>query len=112
MFNKIEDPKDIKKFMLQSINFIIFGLFFGIIIDKLFQKLQNKYKLSKSKLIISQILFTIIFYYLLLTHVNIYAKHFQITIPGMLFPTFFFTVQFNLIKNLQEIIGWVNEQYK
>lgn len=100
----VDDPKHIPTFVTESFIFAVSGLLLGVLVDKQFKRLKEKF--PKYRVIIAAIqillLVTIIaIFYKFAKHE--FALHFQQTLPGMAFPAMYFGVQSNLFETAQTL---------
>jgi uncharacterized phage infection (PIP) family protein YhgE len=91
------DPKNVFIITYQSIVFGLCGLVLGIIVDKLFTTLSKKYKNYAIQISILQIAFSGALLGTIYVHISSYfTDHFQRTLSGLAFPTFFYGIQSNI----------------
>lgn len=99
----IDSRKDTATFITESILFASAGLMLGVLVDKQFDKLRQKFPKQKLLTILAQILFLVSFIALLYRVTPGGTSHFQITLPGMAFPAMFFGVQSSLFTAAQSV---------
>ena len=91
------DPKSIFVITIETILFGISGITLGSIVDKLFTTLSKIYKNYALPISILQIAFSGVILGILYVHVSSYfTNHFQRTLSGLAFPTFFYGIQSNI----------------
>jgi hypothetical protein len=91
------DPKNIFTIATETIVFGISGITLGIIVDKLFTTLSKKYKNYAIPISILQIAFSGALLGFIYVYVSSYfTNHFQRTLSGLAFPTFFYGIQSNI----------------
>jgi hypothetical protein len=101
---KVDDPEHIPTFVAESFIFATSGLLLGVVVDKQFKKLKEKFPKYSLFIAIVQILLlvTIIATFFKYARQD-FALHFQQTLPGMAFPAMYFGVQSNLFETAQSL---------
>lgn len=98
----VDDPKHLPTFVAESFIFAVSGLLLGVIVDKQFKKIKERFPKYKVIIAIIQILLLVSIiaaFYKFAKHE--FALHFQQTLPGMAFPAMYFGVQSNLFETAQ-----------
>lgn len=103
---KIDDPENITVFMIESIVFGLSGLLVGAYIDVKFKKLAQKYPEKRNMIAFVQFLLLVAIIAVMFKFArNVFALHFQRTLPGMAFPAMYFGSQSNLFEVSQKIMS-------
>jgi len=98
------DPLSTYTITIESIVFGLSGLMVGLLIDKIFIKLSKKYKEYKVSLSILQIALSGLILALMYIYISsFFTNHFQRTLSGMAFPSFFYGIQSNIYSTWQEL---------
>jgi len=104
IFDKAEDTNNLMLFTQQSIIIVLSALPI-VLIDVIFQKFRDqlKTKMMKRNLInIVQIIINILYIYFIMKLFKKFSTHYQITLPGMLFPGVFFSLQYCMFTDIHE----------
>jgi hypothetical protein len=91
------------QYTLTSLQIFILYFLLGSFIDKHFEQLQIKYKLNPLISGFSQLLTIIIVTYFIFKY-HKYTKLFENYSPNLIFSSFLFGLQPNMIKNFKQII--------
>lgn len=103
---KIDEPKDMTVFMIESLVFGISGLILGAYIDVQFKKLTQKYPNKRNVIALAQlVLLVVLVAGMYKVAANQFALHFQQTLPGMAFPAMYFGVQSNLFETSEKLFS-------
>ena len=103
---KIDEPKNMSVFMIESLVFGISGLLLGAFIDVQFKKLAQKYPNKRNVIALCQlVLLVVIVAIMYKVAANQFALHFQQTLPGMAFPAMYFGVQSNLFETSSKLFA-------
>ena len=98
------DPLNTYTIVIESIIFGLSGLIVGLFIDKTFIKLSKNYKEHKIILSILQIALSGLVLGLMYVYISPYfTNHFQRTLSGLAFPSFFYGIQSNIYSTWQEL---------
>jgi hypothetical protein len=100
----VDDPTHLPTFVGESFIFAATGLILGVLVDKQFKKLKERFPKYKLLIAAIQIIFlvsVIAVFYKFAKHE--FALHFQQTLPGMAFPAMYFGVQSNLFDTAQNM---------
>ena len=104
IFDKAEDTNNLMLFTQQSVIIILSALPI-VLIDVLFQKFrdQSKTKMLKRNILnVIQIFINILYIYFIMILYKKFSTHYQITLPGMLFPGVFFSLQYCMFTDIHE----------
>jgi hypothetical protein len=103
---KIDDPENISVFMIESTIFGISGLLLGAYIDVQFKKLTQKYPEKRNLIAFAQLLLLVVIIATMFKLArDVFALHFQKTLPGMAFPAMYFGVQSNLFETSEKLFS-------
>lgn len=103
---KIDDPENLSVFMIESTIFGVSGLLLGAYIDVQFKKLAQKYPEKRNIIALVQLLLLIVIVAVMFKFVrDVFALHFQRTLPGMAFPAMYFGVQSNLFETSSKLFS-------
>jgi hypothetical protein len=91
------------EYTLTSLQIFIICFLLGTLIDKQFEQLQIKYKLNPLISGFSQLLTIIIITYFIFKY-HKYTKLFETYSPHLIFSSFLFGLQPNMIKNFKQLI--------
>lgn len=101
----VRTPTDLAAFMRQGLGFAITGLFAGCVIDALFTQLHSSAKSNEAKLglLVAQLFTSLIVLYVLWRALkkSKFGEHWQLTIPGLMFPAMYVGVQSNMFSVAQ-----------
>lgn len=98
------DPSNTYTIATESTIFGLSGLIIGLFIDNIFIKLSKKYKEHKIILSILQIALSGLVLGLMYVYISPYfTDHFQGSLSGMAFPSFFYGIQSNIYSTWQEL---------
>lgn len=99
----VDDPKSMSTLVFESSVIGLVAIILGTLIDKLFKIISEKAGKFKIFVSIAQIIFsTIVTVFIYLYGPKEFARHFQRTLPGMLFPALFYGVQSNIYAPWQQ----------
>lgn len=94
---KVQDPKTMPMFLMESMIFGISGLALGSFVDTKFKKLSERYPNHRYAIATLQLFILILIVAVMYTFFkNDFVLHFQQTMPGMAFPAMYFGVQNNI----------------
>ena len=103
---KIDDPENLSVFMIESTVFGISGLLLGAYIDVQFKKLTQKYPEKRNFIALAQFLLLVVIVAIMFKLAkDVFALHFQRTLPGMAFPAMYFGVQSNLFETSEKLFS-------
>lgn len=103
---KINDPENLAVFMIESTVFGVSGLLLGAYIDVQFKKLAQKYPEKRNLIAFVQLLLLVIIVAIMFkVSRDVFALHFQRTLPGMAFPAMYFGVQSNLFETSEKLFS-------
>ena len=100
---KVDDPRNIPTFVIESLTFGLSGLFLGSLIDRVCIALAKKYPTHKITITVLQIMISaaiIAIAYDMFPEE--FTGHFQHTLPGLAFPAFYYGVQSNIFVTWQQ----------
>lgn len=104
IFEKAEDTNNFMLFTQQSI-IIVLSALPVVLIDVMFQKYRDKFKNKmtiRNILNVIQIFINILYIYFIMVLYKKFSTHYQITLPGMLFPGVFFSLQYCMFTDIYE----------
>lgn len=100
----VDDPKHIPTFVAESFIFASSGLLLGVVVDKQFKRIKDKFPKYKLLVALVQIIVLVSIIALFFKYAkHEFALHFQQTLPGMAFPAMYFGVQSNLFETAQSL---------
>lgn len=100
----VNDPRSISVLVTESMIIGLLAIILGSIIDKIFKNISKKVKRFKILISILQIMVSTIVTALIYMYGPAeFSRHFQRTLPGMLFPALLYGVQSNIYSSWQEI---------
>jgi Trm5-related predicted tRNA methylase len=79
-----------------------------VIVDIYFQKYRDKFAskmLMRNILNVIQIIINILYVYMIMIINNNFSKHYQITLPGIFFPGFLFSLQAGMFTDIRNNIS-------
>lgn len=91
------------KYTILSLQIFLMSFIIGNIINNSFEKLQHKYKIQPLFIAILQ-LFSIIVITFYIFKYNIYHNFFETYSPHVIFSSFLFSLQTNMIKTFNKFI--------
>ena len=100
---KVDDPRNVPTFVIESLTFGLAGLLLGSLIDRASIALAKKYPKHKVAITVLKI---VVSSGILAIAYDIFPKeftgHFQRTLPGLAFPAFYYGVQSNIFVTWQQ----------
>lgn len=103
---KIDDPENLSVFMIESTIFGLSGLLLGAYIDVQFKKLTQKYPEKRNLIALVQLLLLVVIVAAIFKLArDVFALHFQKTLPGMAFPAMYFGAQSNLFETSSKLFS-------
>ena len=103
-FNERKTPNDITTFIIQIIIIYILTIPISILDIKFEKYRENKNIYKKLFMIISQLFLGIIYIFILYKNFPDISYTFVDTLPGIYFAGIFFSIQYNVIISLHDII--------
>jgi len=100
---KIDNPRNVPTFVVESLTLGLAGLFLGTLIDRASIALAKKYPKHKVAISVLQIVVSAA---ILAIAYDVFpaefTAHFQSTLPGLAFPAFYYGVQSNIYTTWQQ----------
>ena len=106
IFENTTDTVDISLFTIQVLIICLLAIPIGIV-DIKFQNYRTNNVLNRKQrisIVIIQLLTSALYIFALFKMIPNVTNKFQITLPGMYFPGVFYSLQYNLFVEIQEII--------